>query len=77
MKNQEIFAKIWKITEFCENNAKSENLEFRAVRRCVNLVDLEKMLKNDSLLAKIGFDTAENGPFLFFNLNPAPVLICL
>ena len=29
------------------------------------------------LFAKFGPDTAENGPFLFLNLNPAPVLICL
>ena len=28
----------------------------------INLVDLVKMLKNEYLLAKIGVDTAENGP---------------
>ena len=35
------------------------------------------MLKNEPTLAIVGVDTAENGPFFFFNLNPAPVLICL
>ena len=35
------------------------------------------MVKNAPTLAIGGVDTAENGPFLFFNLNPAPVLICL
>ena len=36
----------------------------RAALNCENLVDLEnsKMLKNDYLLAKIGFGTAENEP---------------
>ena len=35
------------------------------------------MLKNEPTLAIVAVDTEENGPFLFFNLNPAPVLICL
>ena len=30
------------------------------MQRYANLLDLEKMLKNDYLVAKIGFDTAEN-----------------
>ena len=38
------------------------NVEFRAVQTCANLVDLEKMLQNDYLVAKIGVDTAENEP---------------
>ena len=32
----------------------------KAVQKCENLVDLEKMLKNAYLGAKIGFDTEEN-----------------
>ena len=39
-----------------------EDFEFGAVRRCANLVDLEKMLKNEYLVANIGFDTEENEP---------------
>ena len=35
------------------------------------------MLKNEPTLAIVAVDTEENGPFLFFNLNPAPVLICV
>ena len=35
------------------------------------------MLQNEASLAIVAVHTAENGPFLFFNLNPAPVLICL
>ena len=44
------------LTNFCEY------FEFGAVLRCVNLVDLEKCLKNEYLVAKIGFDTEENEP---------------
>ena len=36
--------------------------EFGAVQRLLNLVDLEKMLQNEYLLAKIGFDRAEKEP---------------
>ena len=40
------------------------------MQRCVNLVDLEKMLKNAYLDAKIGFDTEENSrPPKFFNFS--------
>ena len=43
-----------------------EYFEFGAVRRCVNLVDLEEFtlnsLKDEYLVAKIGFDTEENEP---------------
>ena len=46
----------WKLTNFCEY------FEFGAVRRCGNLIDLEKCLKNEYLVAKIGFDTEENEP---------------
>ena len=42
--------------EFCEY------FELGAVRRCVNLVDLEKCKKHDYLVAKTGFDTEENEP---------------
>ena len=34
--------------------------EFGAVQKCVHRVDLEKMLQNEYLVAKFGFDTAEN-----------------
>ena len=37
-----------------------EYFELGAVRRFVYLVDLEKCLKNEYLVAKIGFDTEEN-----------------
>ena len=53
----EIRTKIRKrLTTFCEY------FELGAVRRCVNLVDLEKMLKNEYLIAKIGFDIEEDEP---------------
>ena len=38
------------------------NFEFRTVHKCENLVDL-KTLKSNYLVAKIGVDTAENGPY--------------
>ena len=40
--------------------------EFRPVRRNVDLIDLEKTLKNETLVAKIGFDTEENEPAKVF-----------
>ena len=43
------------LTNFCEY------FEFGAVRSNVNHVDLE-MLKDEYLVAKIGFDTEENEP---------------
>ena len=33
------------------------------------------MLHNAPILAIVAVHTAENGPFLFFNLNPAPVFL--
>ena len=30
------------------------------MQKCANLVELENMLQNEYLLAKIGFETAEN-----------------
>ena len=44
------------MTNFCEY------FELGAVRRCVNLVDLENALKNYYLVAKMDFDTEENEP---------------
>ena len=44
------------LTKFCKD------FQFRGVQRCDNRVDLEKMLKNEYLLAKIGADTEENEP---------------
>ena len=41
---------------------KSANIEIGAVKRLVNLVQLEKCEKNDTLVAKFGFDTAEYDP---------------
>ena len=64
-------APISKFTDFFQNffkiitkifNEILQNFEIRAAPNCENLVDLEKMLKNDYLLAKIGADTAENEP---------------
>ena len=53
----EIRTKIRKsLTNFCEY------FELGAVRRFVYLVDLEKCLKNEYLVAKIGVDTEENEP---------------
>ena len=40
-----ISTKIGKIPKFCEKNKKSKTLEYGAVRRNVNLVDLEKPCK--------------------------------
>jgi len=42
-----------------------ELLEFGALQKLVNRVDLKKMLYNESLLANIGFDTTENEPSNF------------
>ena len=39
-----------------------EYFELGAVRSCVYLTDLKNALKNESLLAKIGFGTEENEP---------------
>ena len=48
MYSQQKFAKSWMIADFffkiCEN---LENVEFEAVQRYVNLVDLQKILKNE------------------------------
>ena len=38
------------------------NFEFGAVQRIANLVDPEKCLKHEYLVAKIGLDTEENEP---------------
>ena len=61
---QQHFAKISKkITEILQIfEKKSANFEFGAVQRYVYLVDLEKCLKFEYLVAKIGLDTAENEP---------------
>ena len=49
--------------EFVENIVNfAKLLDFGAVQKCAALVDLKKMLKNEYLLTKIGFDTAENEP---------------
>ena len=64
MKNVEkimIFAEFWpnvrkSFTKFCSN------FEMGAVQRIANLVDLDKCLKNEYLVAKIGFDTEGNEP---------------
>ena len=57
------FAKISKnYRNFAKFRRKSVNFEFGAVQRYVYLVDLEKCLKNEYLVAKIGLDTAENEP---------------
>ena len=44
------------LTNFCEY------FEFAAVRRCAKSCRFRKMLKNEYLVAKIGFDTEENEP---------------
>ena len=60
---QQHFAKISKnYRNFANFRKKSANFEFGAVQRYVYLVDLEKCLKNEYLVAKIGFDTEENEP---------------
>ena len=51
--------------------------EIGAVRRNANLVDLEKMQKNDYLIAKFGVDRAENEPLqvwgvIQFNIQFGP-----
>ena len=60
---QQHFAKISKnYRNFANFRKKPANFEFKAVQRYVYLVDLEKCLKNEYLVAKIGLDTAENEP---------------
>ena len=56
-----------------------KKIEFGAVQKDVNLVDLEnsKMLQNEYLFAKFGFDTAENEPLkvwglIQFNIQSSP-----
>ena len=41
---------------------KCENVEFGAVQKCANLVELEKCCKMSIHLQKIDLDTAENEP---------------
>ena len=56
---------LQKSEQKCEKSLTNccEDFEFGAVRRCANLVDLEKCLKiSFNLVAKIGFDTEENEP---------------
>ena len=40
----------------------SKNYEFEAGPKVINLVDLKIQLNNKYLVAKFGFDTAENEP---------------
>ena len=56
-----------------------ENLEILSSKRCkregakvCQSCRSRKMLKNDYLLAKIGFDTAENEPSKVWTCLPAP-----
>ena len=53
------------------------NDEFGAVQKRVDLADREKMLQNEPMIVKFGFDIAENGPSkvsVISNLPPAPQL---
>ena len=55
------------MSKFVENFRKKivkelQKIEIGAVQRCLNLVDLAKMLKDAYLLVKIGVDTCENEP---------------
>ena len=65
-KNVDFEQKYWKFTENVQILQNVERclrliLQMKAVQKCENLVDLEKiMLKNAYLGAKIGFDTEEN-----------------
>ena len=52
--------------KFLRTLANSRKIDLR-----VNLVDLENMLQNDSLVANIGFATAENG-FATAEKSPPP-----
>ena len=51
-----------KSLRFCKSLQKSGNFAFGEVRKNAHFVDLEKILKNEYLVAKIGLDTAENEP---------------
>ena len=57
--------------KFCGIEVKA-NFECGAVQKRVNLTDLAKMLQNEPLLAKIGCDTAENGPSKIWATNTQP-----
>ena len=51
---------------------KTANVEYGAVQMHVNLVDLEKSCRmRVSLVAKMGSDTAENGPSKDWATKPA------
>ena len=53
---------------------KSANFQDAKVRRCKGSCRSRKMLQNEYLLAKIGFDTAENEPSNFYNFTSVPGL---
>ena len=40
-------------------------VEFGALQNDVHLIDLSQFLRDEYLVAKIGFDIAENWPFTF------------
>ena len=60
---------------------KSANFQDAKVRRCKGSCRSRKMLQNEYLLAKIGFDTAENEPAKklqnYIKIKELPILLIL
>ena len=81
VKISRLFAKfhdfLQKLPTFCETMREPANSECGAVQKCANLVNLKRMRRSQYLVAKIGFDTAENGPNEIFvtYLPPTPDLL--
>ena len=79
-KFSQLMADIWLIsakeTHIFKNHGETivnfaNNIEFGAMQKCANLVDLKKMLHNETLVVLTGFDTAEKEPkttFLCFHI---------
>ena len=61
-----------KIAEILQNLRKSERILVRSGAKVWQSCRSRKILKNDYLLAKIGFDTAENEPSKVWTCLPAP-----
>ena len=59
-----------KFTERLQNH--NDNFEFGPVQTCTHFVDLENVLQNESLVAKIGVDLADNEHSKMFNEMGSP-----
>ena len=70
--SEQNLAKSGKIAEILQNLRKSSRIWVRSGAKVCQSCRSRKMLKNDYLLAKIGFDTAENEPSKVWTCLPAP-----